>query len=406
MAHLTPRTPPLAGRPPFATDDEDEIYSTPHPQRRIRQKPGPDLNSRSSAYNVYDQYIDDAKRQSGAGTLGMDFMNGNMDSDDDDDEPNYKPSSKPSALAAATHPQAQTAIPLASPRPGYAAPIAALNLVRPSPAATHEVQLQPPPMQMLQAQRQIQVPQSPMQMQMPQRHPRVSQPQMAQLPQKLRLGAPGSARGPPSPHHLPTFHGPSLQPYTSSPTSSSVPSTPHPLEEPITPITPAFLRPSKPFDNVKFASELIIRGNSEDHLLPRRGDKGDDFWRRFSMVAKEEGGGRESSWLVKTQNGTTRLSRWIWIVGTFMMVCIATGIGVGWYFTHKNPSNQQPKVFGGSADEGMSSAAASSSTSVSGISSAPHVSPTNTVARRARYPEPAPTHVPFQILRLPQAKSG
>jgi hypothetical protein len=31
-----------------------------------------------------------------------------------------------------------------------------------------------------------------------------------------------------------------------------------------------------------------MRSESEDHLIPRRGDKGDDFWRRFSMVAKEE----------------------------------------------------------------------------------------------------------------------
>jgi hypothetical protein len=114
-----------------------------------------------------------------------------------------------------------------------------------------------------------------------QRPMRMPQGQMSQVPLTLRAGsgAPsGSSRGPPP------------RPYASSPTPSSVPSTPHPLEEPITPITPAFLRPSKTSkltDNVQFASEPIMRGGSEDHLLPRRGDKGDDFWRRFSMVAKE-----------------------------------------------------------------------------------------------------------------------
>jgi len=133
------------------------------------------------------------------------------------------------------------------------------------------------------------------------------------------------------------------------------------------------------------------------------------------MVAKDETTqGRESSWLVKTQNGTTCLSRWVWITGVFLVVCIAGGIGVGWYFTHNNPSNQQPKAFGGSANEGFSSSVASSSSSslssssshVSGASSSPHVSPTNTVARRAAYPEPVPTLIPFQMLHLPQVQSS
>lgn len=364
MAHAAPPNPPLAGRPPFSTDDEDEIYSTPHPQRRVRQQPLPDANSRSSAYNMYDQYLDDSKRQSGAGVLGMGFMNGDMDSDDDEDEPSYKHNNKHSALAAATHPQAQATIPLAAPRPGYAAPIAALNLSRPSPAATPEVRRQPPQMQIPHVQRQMQIPQAPR--------------QMSQVPQSLRTG-PGAPLGP--------SRGPPPRPYASSPAPSTVPSTPHPLEEPITPITPAFLRPSKSTDNVQFASEPIMRGNSEDHLLPRRGDKGDDFWRRFSMVAKEApNNGRESSWLVKTQSGTTRLSRWLSFTGVFLAICIAGGISVGWYFTHNNPSNQQPGVVGGSANEGISSSSSATSSSSAPshrVSSSPHVSPTNTIARRA-----------------------
>jgi hypothetical protein len=76
-----------------------------------------------------------------------------------------------------------------------------------------------------------------------------------------------------------------------------VPSTPHPLEEPVTPITPAFLRPTKTPDNVQFATEPIMRSDSEDHLLPRRGDKGDNFWRRFSMVAKEETNGERERYV-------------------------------------------------------------------------------------------------------------
>lgn len=31
-----------------------------------------------------------------------------------------------------------------------------------------------------------------------------------------------------------------------------------------------------------------MRGNSEDNLIPKRGEHGDHFWRRFSMVAKTE----------------------------------------------------------------------------------------------------------------------
>jgi hypothetical protein len=61
------------------------------------------------------------------------------------------------------------------------------------------------------------------------------------------------------------------------------------LNAPITPITPVFARPAKPSaPNIKFAnSKTIIRGDAEETLLPKRGEKGDDFWRRFSMVAKE-----------------------------------------------------------------------------------------------------------------------
>lgn len=68
----------------------------------------------------------------------------------------------------------------------------------------------------------------------------------------------------------------------------AVPQTPHPLQPPVTPITPVFARPVKP-STIKFAPEQpIIRGEKEGTLLPKGGQGGDQFWRRFSMVAKVE----------------------------------------------------------------------------------------------------------------------
>lgn len=68
----------------------------------------------------------------------------------------------------------------------------------------------------------------------------------------------------------------------------TVPKTPHPLQPPITPIAPVFARPKK-MSTVKFApDQSIMRGEREETLLPKRGDQGDQFWKRFSMVAKVE----------------------------------------------------------------------------------------------------------------------
>lgn len=141
------------------------------------------------------------------------------------------------------------AIPLAAPRPGYPAPVANLKISSPSPSVSPFGQSLEPP-------------------------------QIGQVPQALRTARlqadMGTPRMPP-----PTYQTAAPRP--------SVPSAPHPLQPPMTPITPVFARPSKspaPPD-VKFL-EPIIRGNSEDNLLPKRGQRGDDFWRRFSMVAKEE----------------------------------------------------------------------------------------------------------------------
>lgn len=166
------------------------------------------------------------------GNIGNAMLNGSMDDDDDPFDDSHRPS-----------PPKQQPIPLAAPKPGYAAPVAALNsLTPPSPAA------------------------SPVgRQQSPQQHPR---PLM--LVTNLQ-------NGPVSPR---------------TPSPGFTPSTPHPLPPTMTPITPAFVRPTKNGEerDVKFVPAApILRGDKEETLLPKRGERGDDFWRRFSMVVKQEG---------------------------------------------------------------------------------------------------------------------
>lgn len=91
----------------------------------------------------------------------------------------------------------------------------------------------------------------------------------------------------PSPVATPVgrFHGDTFD--RGSP-AITVPQTPHPLQPPATPITPIFARPKK-MSVIKFAPEQpIMRGEKEETLPPKRGGDGDQFWRRFSMVAKVE----------------------------------------------------------------------------------------------------------------------
>ncbi|KAF9470958.1 hypothetical protein BDN70DRAFT_617338 [Pholiota conissans] len=445
---------PLAGKPPFATDEPDSYYETPRaPQPRLRQPKPEDPNKRSSAYDVYDNYLKEdgsklaapaagsSNRNSGLGNLLMN-MDDDSDDDSDDEDGSYRrhpavppgispPMSKNAALAAATgvsstpgtptrrspppqqmdspsqtrspgmqqppapqqmqqnYPQQQQQQqfsaqapnqqhhmqPIAAPRPGYAAPIAALNLARPEPAVVPAGRQAPG------------------------------------MPMPMHKGPPAPIQIPSNNNHNP-FGGPGGFPMPASP----APSAPHPLQPPVTPITPAFIRPSGPGGvvNVSFAGldekegkaiprKPIMRGNSEETLLPSRGEKGDDFWRRFSMVVKEESkkGTKESSWLHKTRSGTQAYSRWVWIIGIILLICIAGGIGVGVYLTRNSPSHQQPTAIGGSADN---LATGTSTSTVSGnggktTSSSLHVSPTLTVARREAVVTPRAAAVPTQVLR-------
>lgn len=178
--------------------------------------------------------FDDDKRQSGFGALGMGLMNMDDDSDDEDGPAMQVPPARTSHRSPPTPDlkQAPGAIPLAAPRPGYVAQ--AINLARPPPSAT------------------------------PNGRSRADdeKAQLCGAPPAYAPSTPGTPRGPPS--------------------------SPHPLNLPVTPIQPVFARPRKQEErDVKFSSG-IIRGNKEDALIPRRGEKGDDFWRRFSMVAHDQ----------------------------------------------------------------------------------------------------------------------
>jgi len=345
--------PSLAGKPPYATDEPDSAFEERPVQRRQRKEQALDPNARTSAYDLYDSYLDDTNnnnRNSGIGALGEGLLNGSLDDDDDDDdnrddEKIRKPVppaqvTAPRPPAVASHPKPPVVIPLAAPRPGYAAPVAALNLSQPA---------------------------------------KVAAPNGRQPPAPMRINVP------PANAFIPG--------YNMSPRSPiSVPSTPHPLQPPMTPIIPAFARPPRspaPSESVTFAAtEPIMRGNSEDALIPKRGEKGDDFWRRFSMVAKEENKKppkmKQSSWLQKTQARSNRLSKLVAIIGFILFLAIAGAIGLRLYLSHNESPNQQPTAVGGSADELNTSASSSPSHTLSFAGSSPTmVTPTKTVARRA-----------------------
>lgn len=208
--------------------------------------------------------------------------------------------------------------------------------------------------------------------------------------------------------------------------------TPAPLAPPMTPILPVFAVGPKgtpspspgPDGNEKdnggggggvkwddlptpIPRKPIMRSNTEDALLPRRGEKGDDFWRRFSMIAKvdmaeKSKGGKGSSWLRRTENGKQRLSRWVWVIGMILLCAIGGAIGLGVYFTRDSPDHQQPTALGGN----VGNQTAGTTTSILSFgggrgggggtpstSSRLHVSPTHTIEGRAFVMPVVPTPV-------------
>ncbi|KAF9257492.1 hypothetical protein L218DRAFT_949121 [Marasmius fiardii PR-910] len=373
--------PPLAGRPPFATDVPDSYYEPqPVSQRQYRQPAPPSINDRTSAYAMYDDYLNDfdsegpPQSSASAGKLIPQAPSHTQQTLSQAHSNTPSSLSKHVLLAAAagvspkspTFPQSSYQI--AAPRPGYVAPIASFDLSQ-STSATHRtpVTRQPPPQ--LAAVKSFQ-------------------------PQPKQQNPFDTSRHNHLQPHQPNHPGP-YPPVTGQPLRYGTPlvsSTPHPLQPPISPITPVFVRPK--VTNF-LQDEFIMRGKAEDTVLPSRGQKGDDFWRRFSMVLHEEersNGKKKSTWLKKTQSGKNKMSRWLWLIGIILVIVIAGAIGLGWWISHNNNTPTEPSAFGGSSKE-TAGPVVSKTTVHPNSSSATHVGPTFTVAKRL-FVEARPTGLP------------
>jgi len=258
-----------------------------------------------------NKFDDPSNRFSGTDAVGLGFLTGDIDDEEDDEELYTKPSSHPPGLT----PQG---------RPGPAVVTANLNITpsRPAAAKVH-----------------------PSQGFMPQPRPGPA-PIQARAPNQVNVS---TRAPPPAVLNLPQLRAP--------PTPG--PMTPHPLQPPKTPIAPAFARPrlkTEPSD-VKFTADAILRGNKEETLLARNTPKGAEFWRRFSVVVKEEqrhpGRFFKSNWLTEHQSRSFRMNLCIWVVGLLMLAGIAGGGVLIWFLTSHN-SVTTPKVLGGNAGEGNS----------------------------------------------------
>jgi hypothetical protein len=174
----------------------------------------------------------------------MGFLNGNLD-DSDEDEPYMKQPVKGNAVA-----EKNKAL--------FDAATGSQHISKPAPAVHSPLRLPQPSMQSQQRD--------------------IAQPQPRAAP-VLRVELPPPAM--PIPRApIPAF----IQP----PPSPAGSMNPHPLNAPSTPIAPVFARPSfQEKRDVKFKDDAILRGNSEETLLARGTQKGEEFWRRFSIVAKE-----------------------------------------------------------------------------------------------------------------------
>ena len=411
--------PPLAGKPPYATDEPDSVFGPPQqPQRRMLQPAPEDPNNRTSAYDVwvaqfspvyccvnididrYDNYIKQNEqatpdnRNSGIGNL---LLNMGDDSDDDSDDEDDRRPANPPGITNVSKPLPPSPLSSPSKTAASATAVAVTAPLRSTSQAAQRVQ-QPQPMAAI-----PRLPQGG-----PPSPPRLQQPIAAPRP---GYAAPiaalnGQAGAGPGPHVV-NARGPPVAPqarppFAAAPASGSPAPAPHPLQPPITPISPAFIRSSSAASSVsdtirsspgvKFSTEKprpILRGNTEETLLPSRGEKGDDFWRRFSIVAKEPETKDESSWLKKSQNRSNQMSRYVWIIGIFLIVVILGGIGVGIWLSRNSPGHQQPTAIGGSADHSLVGTTSTTmpkvppTTAGAPTNSIKHISPTNTVKRRA-----------------------
>jgi len=277
-----------------------------------------------------NKFDDPSSRYSGTDAVGLGFLTGDIDDDDDEEEYSKPGSNHPPGLT----PQG---------RPGPAVVSANLNyaLSKPEPARVHQSQGVMP-------------------------QPTRPGPGPIQV-RTLNQVKPTTRAPPPAVLNLPQLRAP--------PTPG--PMTPHPLQPPKTPIAPAFARPRLKTEasDVKFASDAILRGNKEETLLPRNTPKGAEFWRRFSVVVKEEqrhpGRFFKSSWLTEHQSRSFRLNLCIWMIGLIMVAGIAGGGVLIWFLTSHNAVTT-PKVLGGNAGEGNSNATTSFSGSATTTSFALH----------------------------------
>ncbi|KDQ20780.1 hypothetical protein BOTBODRAFT_318417 [Botryobasidium botryosum FD-172 SS1] len=253
--------PPLAGRPPYATDEDDSVYEPQHP-RPVHQPPRPNpRHSNASQYNVYDEYL----------------------SGSHDDSHSHSP--PPTGPPSYPQPSAPVSPYTASP-PQY------------SPVQRDGTQMQPQISPQARPQNlAIHIPSAPDATSPQSRRPNPGPSLIPAYMPSPFSPAPGyPANGVP-----PGFGGPGY--YPAPPLPPPVASfTPHPLP-PSTPITPYFAAPPREPFNVKFSSESqipIMRAYNEETLLTKsqpganggireRRAEGDEFWRRFSMVAHKEG---------------------------------------------------------------------------------------------------------------------
>ncbi|KAG8787549.1 hypothetical protein FRC16_001542 [Serendipita sp. 398] len=344
------RAPPLAGRPPFATDEDDSIYddvpaARPRQRQPTQQKPG----QSDSMYQAWDNYLQTDNKndrpQSGVGGIGMGLMAGGMDDSDEEDHAPVKRSAPKSNAPA----KSSNLNPAQSPKqsnlhePSRVAPNNAQMLARPPPAVAA-----PPANRQNSYERpqnsQGGPSQSPGNQQASFAQPRqgngVQRPAAAAL--RVNVPQPGmpTARGP-----MPAFMQNSNAPLASPSLN------PHPLNAPSTPITPVFARPSFQSERkVEFSQDAIMRGVSEETLLPRNTAKGEEFWRRFSFVAKEDPKQKKSTWLRSTLGNNRSMKRWTWCISIFLLLAIGAGIGFGWWATHNKPASL-PVAVGGSANE-------------------------------------------------------